>query len=123
MPVIQDPATEPTRLSCPPLTKREHPKFRSPKLNPHHTPHDPAHPFSNAVIEMSAQNYTQSKAWSSGRVLTSVQRARKQKTDRISKKQHQQRQQDYLETLENRINYLESNLWKALSQHTIIMPV
>ncbi|KAJ6004644.1 hypothetical protein N7540_013013 [Penicillium herquei] len=72
---------------------------------------------------MSPQNYTKSKAWSSGRVLTSVQRARKQKMDRISKKQHQQRQQDYLETLENRINYLEINFSKALSQHTIITPL
>lgn len=72
---------------------------------------------------MGTQNDIQTKAWSSGRVLTSVQRARKQKMDRMSKKQLQQRQQDYLETLENRINDLESILRKALSQHTRTLPM
>lgn len=72
---------------------------------------------------MGAQNDIQTKAWSSGRVLTNAQRARKQKMDRISKKQLQQRQQDYMETLENRINYLESVLWKVISQHTRTLPM
>ncbi|KAJ5733285.1 hypothetical protein N7533_013732 [Penicillium manginii] len=67
---------------------------------------------------MGVQNDTQSKAWSSGRVLTSVQRARKQKMDRISKKQLQQRQQDYLEILENRIKYLEKRPFPA-DGHTV----
>jgi FixJ family two-component response regulator len=72
---------------------------------------------------MGTPNDIQTKAWSSGRVLTSVQRARKQKMDRMSKKQLQQRQQDYLKTLENRINDLESTLRKALSQHTRTLPM
>lgn len=67
------------------------------------------------VAEMGAQNDAQSmKAWSSGRVLTSAQRARKQRMDRISKQQFHQRQQDHLRILESRILCLETSVSKVI---------
>jgi hypothetical protein len=67
------------------------------------------------VTEMGAQNHAHPmKAWSSGRVLTSAQRARKQRMDRISKQQLHQRQQDHLRMLESKILGLEISISKAI---------
>lgn len=76
--------------------------------------------MTDGIIQRSAQNDgLPPKAWASGRVLTSAQRERKQKMDRISKQQVHKRQQERLRGLEAKISRLERMYFKCVCEYFI----
>lgn len=74
--------------------------------------------MTDRIIQRSAQDDgLPTKAWASGRVLTSAQRERKQKMDRISKQHAHKRQQERIRGLETKVSRLERIYVKRVCEY------